>query len=252
MSVKLIIKWCCSGATLNVSRNTIWTLRMCQKHQHSFSAYDCRQMVIGFALRSYYWKHVYKPRSWLQHYTSIDWFILHYICIASLEGQSGRSHFQIAHYYSSKNSHVRTHAKSEDLKVNVMKVGGGNMRIEFTSTDESWLIAISESSQAANTSGASPAGRKREADGDREKKAPLPRHPPLSSLYFLLYHYSCLLGSLCYVSYQLPYRHHRCSFQTMCFNALPQKMAPVFQEAARYCKAHNKVTWRMLQNIQLC
>lgn len=107
------------------------------------------------------------------------------------------------------------------------------MRIEFTSTDESWLMAISESSQAANTSGASPAGRKREADGDREKKKEKRTLPPtLSSLYFLLYHYSCLLGSLCYVSYQLPYRHHRRSFQTICFNALPQKMAPVFQEAA--------------------
>lgn len=106
------------------------------------------------------------------------------------------------------------------------------MCIEFTSTDESWLIAISESSQAANTSGASPAGRKREADGDREKKEHSPSPPPLLSLYFLLYHYSCLLGSLCYVSYQLPYRHHRGSFQTICFNALPQKNGPVFQEAA--------------------
>lgn len=54
------------------------------------------------------------------------------------------------------------------------------MRIEFTSTDESWLIAISESSQAANTSGASPAGRKREADGDREKKKIFPLFSPLS------------------------------------------------------------------------
>ncbi len=129
------------------------------------------------------------------------------------------------------------------------RLEGENMRIEFTSTDESWLIAISESSQAANTSGASPAGRKREADGDREKRSHAPPSPPLSSLYFLLYHYSCLLGSLCYVSYQLPDRHHRRSFQTICFNALPQKMAPVFQEATRYCKAHNKMTWRLLQNI---
>ncbi len=251
MSVKLIIKSCCSGATLNVSRNTIWTLRMCQKHQHSFSAYDCRQMVIGFALRSYYWKHVYKPRSWLQHYTSIDWFILHYICIASLEGQSGRSHFQIAHYYSSKNSHARTHAKSEDLKVNVMKVGGGKyaywVYLHRRVLADSNLWEQPSSKYIRRFSGR----QKKRGRWRQRKKSHAPPLTP-SSLYFLLYHYSCLLGSLCYVSYQLPYRHHRCSFQTMCFNALPQKMAPVFQEAARYCKAHNKVTWRMLQNIQLC
>lgn len=81
------------------------------------------------------------------------------------------------------------------------------MRIEFTSTDESWLIAISESSQAANTSGASPAGRKREADGDGEKKknTPPPHHHSLpsifssiiihvSSAHYAMYHISCRIG----------------------------------------------------------
>lgn len=88
-------------------------------------------------------------------------------------------------------------------------LGGKNMRIEFTSTDESWLIAISESSQAANTSGASPAGRKREADGDREGKkkecSPPPLHHSLPSIFSsiiihvysarcAMYHISCRIA----------------------------------------------------------
>lgn len=106
------------------------------------------------------------------------------------------------------------------------------MRIEFTSTDGSWLIAISVSSQAANTSGASPAGRKREADGDGGKKSmhslpPCPPHPPF--LYFLLYHYSCLLASLCYVSYQLPYRHHRARSKQYVLMAYRKKQPTYFK-----------------------
>lgn len=104
---------------------------------------------------------------------------------------------------------------------------GKNMRIEFTSADESWLIAISESSQAANTSGASPAGRKREADGDRgEKKERKKTNAPpdslpsifssiiihVSSAHCAMYHISCRIAIIAARSKQyvlMPYHEKK-------------------------------------------
>lgn len=94
----------------------------------------------------------------------------------------------VSYFISVKLKVTPTH----NLKVNVMMVGGEkkSVCIEFTSADGFWLIAISVSSQAANTSPASPTSEKERQMRERSggKIAPLSLLFTLTTCFSIIIH----------------------------------------------------------------